>query len=172
MKESIAMSRRRAPAAGLTGLFLAAVVSFPGCFSFQGEPFPAGLTAPVETGALGSFTLASPILGGTTLTPAECRAGDLQHFLGGDFVDPGTGLVVRLAVDPIEGPAARVFASAEPFAKSVVLRRSECEAFHFSLEWTGLTINDVRDYRISLELHCVLADGTSVHGSASSTHCH
>lgn len=37
---------------------------------------------------------------------------------------------------------------------------------------TGLFINDVEDFRVSLELDCALEDGTSVRGSASSTHCH
>lgn len=123
-------------------------------------------------GALGSFTVSSPLLGEVTVAPTVCAAGDRQQFLGGDFHDPVSNLVVRLVVDPLEGPAARVFDLGDRFQRSVVLRRSECAVFHFSLEHTGLTINDVRDYRLSLELDCALADGTTVHGSVSSTHCH
>ena len=44
-------------------------------------------------------------------------------------------------------------------------------AFRFSLDETGWKVNDVRDYRLSLELDCALADGTTIHGSASTTHC-
>ena len=167
------MSTRRRSAAGLAGLLLAAAVASAGCFSFRGEPLP-GTAVPGASGGgpLGSFTVASPLLGNGLLAPSACTSGDLQHFLGGDFADPATGLVVRLVVDPLDGPAARLFAAADPFGRGVVLRRSDCAAFRFSIDWTGLTINEVRDYRISLELDCALADGTSVRGSASSTHCH
>ncbi len=123
-------------------------------------------------GALGSFTVSSPLLGEATVSPTACAAGDLQQFLGGDFHDPVSNLVVRVVVDPLDGPAARLFHLEDRFRRSVVVRRAECSVFHFSLEHTGVTINDVRDYRLSLELDCALADGTTVRGSASSTHCH
>ncbi|MBP7676306.1 MAG: hypothetical protein KBB14_08295, partial [Thermoanaerobaculia bacterium] len=131
---------------------------------------PFGMTTPFPAGTPSPTT--SPLFGDATVAPTECAAGDLQQFLGADFKGAGSGLVVRLVVDPLEGPAARIFDAGDQFGRSVVLRRTECAAFHFSLEGTGLTINDVRDYRISLELDCALADGTSVRGRASSTHCH
>jgi hypothetical protein len=167
------MTDRRPPPAGLAGLVLAAGVASTGCFSFPATPLPEMPAAEgAPAGALGSFTVSSPLLGDTTVAPTVCAAGDLQQFLGADFHDPVSNLVVRLVVDPLDGPAARVFHLDDRFQKSVVLRRSECAVFHFSLEHTGLAINDVRDYRLSLELDCALADGTTVHGSASSTHCH
>ena len=167
------MKQRRARAKGLASLLGAAVVLSTGCFSFPAMPLPGNAAKDgASPGVLGSFAVTSPLLGSVTVAPTACRGGDLQQFLGGDFSDPASGLVVRLVVDPLEGPAARVFDAADPFRKSIVLRRSECAAFHFSLEHTGLTINDVRDYRLSLELDCALADGTTVHGNASTTHCH
>ncbi len=169
------MGKRCAGSRLLGCVLLASAWASAGCFSFQGEPFPGTVAEGAESGRggpLGSFTVASPLLGDVTVAPTECAAGDLQQFLGADFADPGSGLVVRLVVDPLEGPAARVFDARDPFGRSVVLRRAECAAFHFSLEGTGVTINDVRDYRVSLELDCALADGTGVRGRASSTHCH
>ena len=167
------MKGRCFPAAGLAGLLGSAVVLSPGCISFSAMPLPGtAATGQASPGTLGSFTVSSPLLGDSRVAPTECAAGDRQLFLGGDFADPAAGLVVRLVVDPLEGPAARVFAAADPFRKNVVLRRSDCAVFHFSLEHTGLTINEVRDYRLSLELDCTLADSTSVRGSASTTHCH
>ncbi len=173
VKDFAAMKQRRSPTSDLAFLLGAAVLLSTGCFSFPAMPLP-GLAATDGTppGVLGSFTVASPLLGNVTVAPTGCSGGDLHQFLGGDFSDPASGLVVRLVVDPLEGPAARVFDAADPFLRSVVLRRSECAVFHFSLEHTGLTINEVRDYRLSLELDCALADGTTVHGGASTTHCH
>jgi len=167
------MKRRHARANGLASLLCAAVVVSTGCFSFPAMPLPGyAATETAPAGVLGSFSVSSPLLGNATVAPTGCVSGDLQQFRGGDFSDPASGLVVRLVVDSLEGPAARVFDAADPFRKSVVLRRSECAVFHFSLEHTGLTINEVRDYRLSLELDCALADGTTVHGRASTTHCH
>lgn len=168
------MSLRRAPTAGLSPLLVAAAtLAASGCFSFPAIPLPdMAVTEGAPAGALGSFEVSSPILGETTVVPKACAAGDLQQFLGGDFHDPVSNLVVRVVVDPLEGPAARVYDLGDRFKKSVVLRRADCATFHFSLEHTGMTINDVRDYRLSLELDCALADGTTVRGSASSTHCH
>lgn len=173
VKDSFAMRRRHAWANGLVSLLSAAVVVSTGCFSFPAMPLPGiAATEAAPPGVLGSFTVSSPLLGNVTVAPTACSGGDLQQFLGGDFSDPASGVVVRLVVDPLEGPAARAFDAADPFRKSVVLRRSDCAVFHFSLEHTGLTINEVRDYRLSLELDCALADGTTVHGNASTTHCH
>ena len=170
MKDSSAVKAREAPVGALILLLAMASAA---CFSFPAMPLPgAAATEGAPPGVLGSFDVRSPLLGDATVAPTVCAAGDLQQFLGGDFHDPASGLVVRLVVDPLEGPAARLFDLEDRFQRSVVLRRTDCAVFHFSLEHTGLTINDVRDYRLSLELDCALVDGTTVRGSVSSTHCH
>lgn len=170
MKNSVAVKARAVP---LTVLILMLAFASPGCFSFPAMPLPGAVaTEGAPPGVLGSFDVRSPLLGDATVAPTVCAAGDLQQFLGGDFHDPASGVVVRLVVDPLDGPAARLFDLGDRFQRSVVLRRADCAVFHFSLEHTGLTINDVRDYRLSLELDCALVDGTTVRGSVSSTHCH
>lgn len=154
-------------------LLLGAALLSTGCFSLAGAPLPGTSTsAEAPPGVLGSMSVSSPLLGNATAAPTACSSGDGQQFLGGDFLDAASGLVVRLAVDPLEGPGARVFDASDPYGKSVVLRRGDCAAFHFSLEETGWKVNDVRDYRLSLELDCALPDGTTVRGSVSTTHCH
>ena len=125
-----------------------------------------------EGAALGSFTLVSTRLGNHTIVPATCTAGDRQVFLGGDFADPSSGMVIRLVVDPLAGPAARVFVAAEPYEKSVVFQRSQCRTFQLSLETTGWRINHVRDYRIAIDLDCANDAGDAIAGKASATHCH
>jgi hypothetical protein len=167
------MKRSGSGPTALAVLLLSAATVSPGCVTFKGDPLPGTSAAgAATTGSLGSFTLSSPLLGNATVTPTGCTSGDRLQFLGGDFSDPASGLVVRLVVDPLDGPVARVFDAAEPFRKSVVLRRSGCAAFHFSLEETGWKIDDVRDYRLSLDLDCSLGDGTSIRGSVSTSHCH
>ena len=110
------------------------------------------------------------MLGDHLLAASECTAGDRQLFLGADFATWSSPLVVRLVVDPLDGPAVRVFSTDAQFDETVVFRRSDCQVFHFSLERTGWRINDVTDYRVTLQLDCS-RPGESLKGSASSTHC-
>jgi hypothetical protein len=130
-----------------------------------------GERAGTEGAPLGAFTIASQTFGDLILTATECAAGDRQSFLGADLTRPGAPVVLRLVVDPLEGPAVRLYAAQAMFDRSVVFRRSECRTFHFSIERTGWRVNDVEDIRLTLELDCA-RDGESVRGAASSTHCH
>ncbi|MFI5167545.1 MAG: hypothetical protein ACHQQS_13085 [Thermoanaerobaculales bacterium] len=149
---------------------LAAACLLSGCLSSRPVPGSPG-APPSATEGLGSLTVASATLGDVTFSPSSCAGGDRQFFLGADFADPSHSLVLRLVVDPIEGPAIRLFNSEAEFDKSVAFRRSECSVFHFSLDTTGWRVNDVYDYRITVEVDCS-RPGESISGSVSSTHCH
>lgn len=81
-------------------------------------------------------------------------------------------MIIRLVVDPLDGPVARVFASAAPDEKTAVFRRSGCRVFHFTLDTTGWRINRVQDYRLTLDLDCANPEGDSITGRVSATHCH
>jgi hypothetical protein len=120
---------------------------------------------------LGSIQVSSPSLGERTLAPTSCTAGSRQFFLGGDFADEKSGVIIRLVVDPIASPAIRVFSAATPFDKNLVFHREECSSFHFSLDSTGWRINHIEDYRLTLNVDCS-RNGETVRGSVSATHCH
>jgi hypothetical protein len=120
---------------------------------------------------LGAFAASSPALGTRTVAPTGCTSGDPEFFLGADFADASSGLVLRLVVDPIRGPAVRLFSAGSPFDNDIVFTRAECAVFHFSLDSTGWRVNRVSDYRVTLELDCS-RDGESIRGHSSSTHCH
>ena len=109
--------------------------------------------------SLGTVTLASPKVGDVAFTPTSCTAGDNELFLGGDFIDENAGMILRFVIDPLHGPAVRAFSMKEPNDRTVVFRRSECRAFQFEIERTGLTVNDVDEYRISLQLDCATGEG-------------
>ena len=161
-------NRRFAPGIGKM-LVLAAILSLPcsGCFTSQ--PFSDdGKSA----GPLGTFQLTSATMGSRTISPGVCLAGDRGFFLGADFVDATAGVVVRLAIDPVDGPAIRAFDRSAEFDKFAVFRRPECRTFHFSDESTMWRINDVQDYKVSLDLDCSNKTGDSLVGKASASHCH
>ncbi len=151
-----------------TPLIVGLTVIAAGCFSLK--PAPIGATK--DTAAtLGSIQVSSPRLGDVTVVPTDCTSGARQYFLGGDFSDAKSGMVVRLAVDPIGSPAIRVFSQSAPIDKSVVFRREECSVFHFSLDSTGWRVNHIDDYRITLNVDCARGN-ESVRGTASTTHCY
>ena len=154
---------------GVLGPLFGGIVLLAGCLA--GRPVGDSHAVPGQPSALGSFTVASETLGNAVVAPSACSAGDREFFLGADFSGQDGNLVVRLVVDPLEGPAVRVYASDAEFERAVVFRRSECSVFHFSLGSTGWRVNEVNDYRLELQVDCS-RPGESIKGSASTTHCH
>ena len=153
----------------LAALAVAALPLLISCLA--GRPVTQAGEGSAADQALGSFEVASRTLGDATFSPAECSSGDPQLFLGVEFAEPGRDLVLRLAVDPLEGPGVRLYSATAPFDRSVVFRRADCSVFHFSLDSTGWRVNRVEDYRVTLELDCA-KPGERLRGRASSTHCH
>lgn len=156
-----------------TGLLLPfvamALLSLPACSSSGQLAYTSDRSA--DASALGKVTLASRKAGNVTFAPTACSAGDDEHFLGGDFRDDGAGMILRLVIDPLYGPAVRAFSTKEPNDRSVVFRRSECRTFELRIERTGLTVNDVDEYRIALEVDCANGDGDTLKGNVSSDSC-
>jgi hypothetical protein len=151
-------------------LLLMPVLLLVGCLSSQPvSNFSGALSSQGQ--ALGSFTVSSQTFSNQALVPSVCSSGDRLFFLGGDFTAENTDLVLRLVIDPLEGPAARLFSAQQPFDKSIVFRRSDCNVFHFSLDTTGWRVNEVYDYSITLELNCS-RPGETISGRVSTTHCH
>ena len=133
------------------------------------------LTTPELGGApavSGTLSVSGPALGTESLAAGACRSGEYEVFLGADFTGVGSPLTARLAVEPLSGPGVRIFRTAEPFGPAVLVRRSDCAVFHFSLERTGWQINDVYALRVSLELDCTLPTGDAVRGSLSGASCY
>jgi hypothetical protein len=126
----------------------------------------------VERESLGTLKITSARLGALSMFPSVCRAGAREFFLGADFEDPAAGTVLRLAVDPVSGPALRLFPKTAPFERNVLFRRSECRTFQFSLDATAWRVGTVQDYRVALEVDCTNTSGESITGSVAATHCH
>ena len=150
----------------LVGVLIAFTFASSGCLLSR-----RGGEQPAEPQSLGTFALSSDSLGHVSLAPASCSAGDRQFFLGADFEDDKNGLVVRLVIDPLYGPAVRVFSQAKPSEDTRVVRREDCRVFQFSLDSTAWRINRVQDYGVSLELDCV-REGDAITGHVSAEHCH
>lgn len=142
------------------------------CTALAGCLAPSGArpTDPADA-SLGAVTLLSGRLGQATLHPNRCEAGDRAFFLGGDFVDDRSGLVVRLAFDPLEGAAVRVFAREGGPEKSIAFRRADCRVLSATLEPTHWKINDVSDYHLALKFECARGADAAA-GEVVAAHCH
>lgn len=148
------------------------VVAFgsPGCFS--SATGLAATRATAEPGQrLGGFEVSSIGAPPGTIAPATCVAGDHELFLGADLVDPDTHLIVRLAIDPLYGPALRIYDADAPFDRSVLFFRDECTTFGMELGETGTTVNNIVERSLELEVDCENEDGATIRGSASVARC-
>ena len=167
------MARRhsRLDAARAFGGFLPAILALlcAGCFPARTIEPVAGASSDA---ALGTFRFTSPRGETQTIEPTSCVAGDRQFFLGGDFIDAKSSSVVRLVVEPLQWPAVRVISPSLSDQSPIVFKRPECKALRVTFEPTGWRVDDVYDYRITLDVDCTRADGTALVGKASTTHCH
>ncbi len=132
------------------------------------EPASSAKNEPVISGRL---EFAGPTFGTQSFEPKACASGEHEVFLGADFSSPGSRVVARIAVDPLEGPGARIFDKEARFEKALVLRRETCQNFHFALDRSGWRINDVYVLKVHLELDCSLPNGDTVKGSLDAASC-
>lgn len=121
--------------------------------------------------ATGSLAVAGPMFGEKTLTPAACRSGEHEVFLGADFQDPAQSLTARVVIDPLGDAAIRLFDPADRFKKTLVLRRESCATFKFAFDRQGWQLNDIYVLKVSLELDCSLPGGDTVKGSLAAESC-
>ena len=155
--------------AALAGGIVVAL-GLPGCFSSATGLAPAHAAG--EPGQrLGTFEVASLGAPPGTIAPASCVAGDHELFLGADLVDPDAHLVVRLVIDPLDGPALRIYDADAPFDRSVLFFRDECTTFGMELEETGTMVNNIVERSLELEVDCENEDGATIRGSASVARC-
>ena len=163
----------------LAHLALLALLALPtlpllGCASSSNpglDSSTAGGKADPDAPRLGSFTVASIGAPPGTIEPTQCLAGDNELFLGVDLVDPATRLVVRLVIDPLAGPALRVFDSGARFDRSVLFFREECTIFSMDFGSTGWIVDDIIVRRIELEVECENEDGATIRGRVSAERC-
>ena len=118
----------------------------------------------------GELAVAGPTFGETQLRVEQCASGEHQVFLGADFTG-ASPIVVRLAIDPLTGPGVRVYDSAQPFGKAFVVRQSECDHFHFSLERSNWRINDIWVLHLTLDIDCSTPSGDAIRGTIASASC-
>lgn len=176
MLEQLAERRKCPTARGARISLLLACPLLLGCFGgatgLRATPAdPVKPDTDAESAPLGRFEVASIGAPPGTIAPRTCLAGDHELFLGADLVDPESGLVVRLAIDPLYGPALRVFDEDEPFDRSVLFFREECTTFGMDFGETGASINGVTVRSLELDVDCENEEGAVIRGRATASSC-
>ncbi len=131
----------------------------------------AGCAAAVRPSGPQTLAVSGPTLGRYELKPSLCIAGQHDVFWGADLVEESTGAIARLVVDPITGPAVRVFKADDPFGPSILLRRTDCKTFEPQLQRTGSWINGIDVVKVALDLDCTTLAGDRVVGKLSADEC-
>ena len=154
---------RRGPRPGFALALLPFLVA--GCAASSGLSAGGDEGPPAE--GIGRFEVSSVAVSRGIIVPTRCDSGDTEQFLGGDLLDESLGLSVRLVVDPLYGPALRVYDTRAPFERSVLFFEEECEKFDMSLEPTGEEVNSVIVRDLELDVDCENEDGATIYGRAA-----
>jgi hypothetical protein len=101
-----------------------------------------------------------------------CISGDLEHFLGVDLADRQGGAIVRVAIDPIDGPRIRVLHDAGGSRQRLDLTPGRCGQFAADARPTNWIVNDVRDVSGFVDVECPGDAGPAVSLHARFSHCH
>jgi hypothetical protein len=116
--------------------------------------------------------MAGPTLGSRELRTNKCVSGGRFSFRGVDIFDETTKevFVLRLVLDPIEGPVVRIYTDSE-FGKSIILRRKDCRTFEYELKSTGSVVNFVSEMKVAVQLDCHTKAGDFVVGKVDLPAC-
>jgi hypothetical protein len=111
-------------------------------------------------------------VGGQRYQLDACRSGDLAHFLGVDLEDRHGSAVVRLVVDPLDGPRVRIVHGRGESRQRIDLIPSRCRVFDAWVQPTGWIVNTVRDVSGAIDAECPGDPGPAVDLHARFSHCH
>jgi hypothetical protein len=119
-----------------------------------------------------AVAFSGPSLGSGELFTNKCISGGQFAFRGADVADGNTKeiLVLRLVIDPLQGPAVRLFKDSET-GPSLILKPADCTTFKYEFGSTGRSVNFVTEVKVSLQLDCRTKKGDAVVGNVDLPAC-
>lgn len=117
----------------------------------------------------GSITITQPDGAQSQWTPDRCQSGDVEYFVGFDFISSTNPSQFRALLDPINGPLIRW---KNDTSQSVVFRTSDCMKLDLDVQPTQWRVNHVREFAGHVDLQCRTSDGLRLEGKLSVDHCH
>ena len=105
-------------------------------------------------------------------TPDRCASGDIEYFVGFDFLSSKDAGQLRALLDPITGPAIRWKSGAGESQHVEVLHRGDCTKLDLEVQPTAWRVNEVREFAGHIELQCTTADGSRIEANIAVDHCH
>jgi hypothetical protein len=125
-----------------------------------------------STPAAGLLPGATLSIGGQGYELVSCASGDRESFLGVDLADRKEQAILRLVVDPMEGPRLKVVVGGPGSRKSLALPSSSCRRLQARVEPTAWRANRVRDFSGFVDADCTSDTGIDVLARVRFTHCH
>ena len=125
-----------------------------------------GVTHPTLTGTI---VLRTADGSEQTWTPDRCVSGDLEYFVGFDFLSARDSGQLRALLDPLTGPVVRWRGAGQP---AMLLHSADCTVLELDVQPTAWRVNDVREFGGHVTLQCQTPDGLRLDGRLSIDHCH
>jgi hypothetical protein len=138
-------------------------------------PLALGACALGEVGGVTHPTLSGSVIvrladgSESRWTPDRCVSGDLEYFVGFDFLSQAHDHQLRALLDPIAGPVLRWNTAGK---SDTVLRTADCTVLELDVRPTAWRVNDVREFAGHVTLQCQAPDGVRLDGQLSIDHCH
>ncbi len=103
---------------------------------------------------------------------AACWSGDRESFLGVDMADESRDLLLRLVIDPMEGPRLRLMRGPGAAGRGMAFDTSGCRELQAQVRPTGWRVNRVRDFTGELRADCTSEQGAHLVAHLAFSHCH
>ena len=107
-------------------------------------------------------------IGDRVLPVTGCRSGDHGHFLGADLIGASGEPLLRVLIDPLDGPRLRLLGR----SGGAVLGPDQCPELRASVHDTGWRVNEIRDVAGEVQARCTLEDGARLEAHIVFDHCH
>jgi hypothetical protein len=101
-----------------------------------------------------------------------CRSGDREYFLGVDLADTDRTAVLRVLIDPMDGPRLRLTSGGGGAPRVMALGPDSCRTLQAEVQPTGWRVNRVRDFSGFVMAECTAASGQEVRAEVRFAHCH
>ena len=112
------------------------------------------------------------VVNGQSHTLAECYSGDRERFLGVDLLSAEGDLILRVAMDPIEGPRLKLVRRGAEGSSTTLFSAKDCTELEADVRPTHFIVNTIRDVEGEVRARCGGEGGVSLVATVRFAHCH
>jgi hypothetical protein len=153
------------------------IVLAAGCDPMAGFDMSALIAAtapprpPAGDASIGLFALRKGTGPAEPATFGRCASGESQGFFGVDLTSESPRLALRVSVDPIAGPRARLMRDSAIGLETYVLDRDRCSILQANLVKQPIKVGGITLLAGKIEIDCAVEGGTNIVAEASFQNC-